>query len=172
MILERLGLKKEKNFVPTPDDLEEIAWKIAETANSPYDAGIRNGLLDLCHIFPYGTQKFRVVTPGRFVGGVDLVTDSNGEAKAAFSLGTGEASVNFVNFLCFPDKMIHKSKPLTGIMNREDLEKTIDDFIRLEPTEGEIIDISKEAVLRKMDTYKDRPATLISLYSNPHKGHS
>ncbi|HJY98240.1 MAG TPA: hypothetical protein VJ227_00830 [Patescibacteria group bacterium] len=141
--------EKTESFVLDRPQLQKAVDELTTKANSPYDGGTRNRLLVLAGLLPYGREEFGVVDSNTLTGGLDVVVEGNGERKVAFSIGIGTTALNFVNDLMLPDTKIHKSKLLAEIKTSADLTTTLEHFVLDDPKDGEKIDASKEALIRK-----------------------
>jgi len=152
---------KEAEFTPGIGSISKIVLNIIERANSVGDKGIRERLLYYAGLPNGSDNEFELAESGVEKKSVEVFTMVDGEKKIAFILGQGNTSVFFENKDAVKDRMIYKSKKFEEIRNFDDLAQTIHGFIRLEPKEGEIIDISKEALDEKMKRHTGHvPVTL------------
>jgi len=158
-------LKKE---IPTQIDfIKKIALDIVMRANSGTDPSISERLSYYAGFHSGSNNKFDLETTGMAGESVDIFTLVDGDKKTAIRLGWGEESVFFLNKDAIKDKMISKFKKHEEIKSFDDLVKTIHGFIRLEPKEGEIIDVSEKAKDERMKINNQTHSELPAFFTNP-----
>lgn len=145
-------IEEKKSFVPTSDILKYTVESLIRTAE--YNVGLPERLLELAHQKPKSEVEFKVTTPEKIDGVFNVSVDDDGRITPIFTIGFGTTSVFYVNKFTQTDKMIYKSKLRTEITSAESLLNVVRDFIMLEPTKNEVVDISREALERKMNERK------------------
>lgn len=153
----RGGEERKKEFAPSLGLIEKIALDIIARANGRIDIGMTERLNYYAGLPSGSKHEFELAKSVSTEDAVDVVTWDGEKLKVAFTLGPGVTSVYFVNKNAMEDEMIYKSKKRDEIKSFEELAETIDGFIRLEPKEGEIIDISKKALQERMLRHTKNP---------------
>lgn len=89
--------------------------------------------------------------------GFTIETDRNQIITKAFTIGLGEKeSVYFrAKNPRIEGEEIHKFAPYASIITRDDLLKTIRNFILLEPKANELVGVGREDILKKMEKYTE-----------------
>lgn len=145
-------IETKKSFIPTSELLKYTVESLIRTAE--YNEGLPEQLLELSHQKPNSEVEFKVTIPEKTDGVFDVSVDDYGRITPIFTIGFGTTSIFYVNKFTQTDKMIYKAKLRTEIISEEDLLNVVRDFIMTPPTECEIIDISRETLLRKMNDRK------------------
>lgn len=99
-----------------------------------------------------------VVDSKLVIGGVDALDELK---RWDFTLGLGGGSINY--FTKAGDLMIYKTRPLSEIKNFDGLHATIYDFVNAEPKDGEMFDISKEAIQQMKERYAEMAAKSVKI---------
>lgn len=152
-ISSRYKIEKRNDFVSTPELLEYSITSLIRTAE--YNNGLFERLLELAHQKPTAEVEFKVVAPEKTDGVFNVSVVEEGRVTPIFTIGFGTTSVFYVNKFTETDRMIYKAKLHGDIKSNEDLVETIKDFIMTTPTQNEVVDISREALERKMNARKE-----------------
>lgn len=173
-----LGLMKEwfhrkKEFAPNIELIQKVALDLVTRANSGFAPNISAKLAYYAGLPASSLNEFKLNEKSE-IGEevVDIVINNGREKRVAFSLGYGVTSVFFVNKDATKDKMIYKSKKHTEIRNFDELEETIRGFIRLDPKEGEVVDIGRKALDIRMKSHTPRAAALPKIKSERKLNHN
>lgn len=145
-------IETEKSFVPTEKILRYIVSDLI--SSSEYNKELDDRLIELSHQKPSAVLDYEIIAPSKTEGQFDICVNDNGRITPIFTIGFGENSIFYVNKFTQTDKMIYKAKLLTDFKSREELLDTVRDFVMTPPTENEIIDISREALEKKMNERK------------------
>lgn len=148
-------IEKNKIFMPTSKLLQEISESMLRTIDFNPELGSR--LLYLSHQKPTSEVKFEAIQSSKAHDCIDFAVNDNGALTPIFTLGVGETSVFFVNTFTQTDRMVYKAKPKGEVTSLDGFIKTIENFIMTDPKDGEITDISREALEKRMNERKVGP---------------
>ncbi len=138
--------EKKKGFIPT----EEMLFEITQSLIS--DPSFRDRLLFLANLPSKSRKQFRAEES---TAGVRVMVGEGKSSKDVFILGIGSTFAFYLNKFTLEDAMIYKSKPNADIGSRDELVKTVEDFIRSDTLAGDLGDIRKESLEKRMNAGRE-----------------